>query len=167
MAVEHQPQTQAQPRRLQILGLHHVTVICSSIERSVGFYRDLLGLRLVKQTLNHDDPNARHFYFGDAVGSPGTVITCMEYPFMDEGSVGRGSTHHFALGVESPEELEGWRQYLESRGVSCTQVLDRTYFKSIYFRDPDGHVIELASRGPGFLVDEPPESLGSRMVTPP
>jgi glyoxylase I family protein len=159
--VSHQEQ-----RRLQITGLHHVTLICGNIERSVAFYRDLLGLRLVKQTLNHDDPNARHFFFGDAVGTPGTVITCMEYPYMEEGNIGRGSTHHFALAVESAEELEGWRQYLESRGVSCTQVLDRTYFRSIYLRDPDGHVVELACRAPGFTVDEPPEALGSRLITP-
>lgn len=159
--------SQPEPRRLQITGIHHITVICASLDRSLGFYRDLLGLRLVKQTLNHDDPNARHFYFGDATGAPGTVITCMEYPYMEEGSVGRGSTHHFALCVESAEELEGWRHYLESRGVSCTAVLDRTYFKSIYFRDPDGHVIELSTRTPGFTADELEESLGTRMITPP
>ena len=155
-------------RRLRITGIHHITVICANLERSVAFYRDVLGLRLIKQTLNQDDRNARHFFFsGDALGAPGTVITCMEYPYMEEGTVGRGSTHHFALCVESDDELEGWRRYLESRGVGSTQVLDRTYFKSIYLRDPDGHVIELASRAPGFTVDELAEHLGTRMITPP
>ena len=69
---------------------------------------------------------------------------------MDEGEVGRGSTHHFALLVEIAEELEGWRHYLQSRGVGCTEVLDRQFFKSIYLRDPDGHIVELATRAPGF-----------------
>ncbi len=164
MSTEAQP---AEPRRLAIRGIHHVTLICSSIERSVAFYRDVLGLRLVKQTVNQDDPNARHFYFGGGAGEPGTVITCMEYPFMEEGTVGRGSTHHFAFLVETPEELEGWRQYLLSRGIGCTEALDRTYFKSIYLRDPDGHIVEIASRGPGFTADEAPEELGRRMINPP
>ena len=154
----------AEPRRLQIRGIHHITLICSDLERSVAFYQDTLGMRVVKRTRNPDDPDARHFFFGDAVGTPGTVITCMEYPQMETGAVGRGSTHHFALVVESAEELEGWRSYLQSRGVGCTEALDRTYFRSIYLRDPDGHIIELATRGPGFTVDEPAEQLGSRFI---
>ncbi len=155
-----------EPRRLQIRGLHHITLIVASIDRSLAFYRDLLGLRLVKKTVNQDDPNARHFYFGDGAGSPGTVITCMEYPYMDEGAVGRGSTHHFALLVESADELEGWRHYLQSRGVSCTEAMDRKYFTSIYLRDPDGHIVEIATRGPGFAVDEPPAEFGTRFIPP-
>jgi glyoxylase I family protein len=156
--------TPPEPRRLQIRGIHHITLICTNLDRSVGFYRDVLGMRLVKQTFNHDDRSARHFYFGDATGAPGTVITCMEYPQMEPGAVGRGSTHHFALLVDSAEELEGWRSYLTSRGIGCTEPLDRTYFRSVYLRDPDGHIIELATRGPGFAVDEPAESLGSRFI---
>ena len=163
----HPPPPQAPERRLQIRGIHHITLICASIDRSVAFYRDVLGLRLVKQTVNADDPNARHFFFGDAEGSPGTVITLFEYPQMDPGKVGRGSTHHFALLVESGEELQGWREYLTSRGIPCTEVLDRVYFKSLYVRDPDGHIVELASREPGFTVDEPVEALGSRLIPPP
>jgi len=150
-------------RRLQIRGLHHVTIICSSLERTVGFYRDVLGLRLVKETVNPDDPNARHYFFGDAAGTPGTLLSFFEYPHMEPGRQGVGATHHVALCVESEEELEGWRQWLASQGVPCTEVLDRTYFKSIYLRDPDGHVVEIASRGPGFAVDE---ELGGRLNTP-
>lgn len=137
-------------RRLRIAGLHHITLISADLERSTAFYRDLLGLRLLEAGVNQDDPGARHFYFGDAGGAPGTVITLFEYPQMEAGSVGVGSTHHFALCVESEDELEGWRGWLESRGVPCTEILDRTFFKSVYLRDPDGHIVELATRGPGF-----------------
>src|SRR3954454_9648083 len=151
-------------RRLQIRGIHHITLICSDLERSVAFYQDTLGLRVVKRTVNADDPGARHFLFGAAAGTPGTVITCMEYPQMEEAGVGRGGTHHFALSVSSEAEVEGWRQYLQSRGIGCTEVLDRTYFKSIYLRDPDGHIVEIASTGPGFSVDEPAELLGGKMI---
>jgi catechol 2,3-dioxygenase-like lactoylglutathione lyase family enzyme len=156
----------AEPRRLQITGVHHITLICRNLERTTAFYRDLLGLGLVKQTVNSDDPNARHFYFGDAEGTPGTLVTAFEYPRMEDGNVGAGSTHHFALCVESAEELEGWRAYLGSQGVPCTEVMDRTYFKSIYLRDPDGHIIELATRGPGFAVDERAGELGGRTSVP-
>ena len=153
-------------RRLRIAGLHHVTILCRDAERSATFYRELLGMRLVKQTANHDDPGARHLFFGDAEGRPGTLVSCLEYPQLEEGKVGVGSTHHFALAVETAEELEGWRAYLTSRGVPCTDVLDRTYFRSLYLRDPDGHIVELATRGPGMTVDEPAEELGRRTVTP-
>ena len=151
-------------RRLRIAGLHHVTLICKDVERSVDFYRNLLGMRVVKQTVNDDDRGARHLFFGDEEGKPGTLITCLEYPELDEGSVGRGSTHHFALAVESEEELAAWRDYLGSRSVPCTDVMDRTYFKSVYLRDPDGHIVELATLGPGLTVDEPLEELGRRPV---
>jgi catechol 2,3-dioxygenase-like lactoylglutathione lyase family enzyme len=151
-------------RRLRIAGLHHITLICADAERSVGFYRNLLGMRLVKQTVNEDDRGARHLFFGDEEGRPGTLITCLEYGDLDEGSVGRGSTHHFALAVDSEQELGAWRDYLVSRGIATTEVMDRTYFKSIYLRDPDGHIVELATDGPGLTADEPLEDLGRKPV---
>ncbi|MEA2366680.1 MAG: glyoxylase family protein [Thermoleophilaceae bacterium] len=136
-------------RRLRIAGIHHITLLCADLERSVAFYRNLLGMSVVKQTVNEDDRRAQHLFFGDEQGTPGTLVTCLEYPDLDEGSVGRGSTHHFALAVESDEELAAWREYLVSRGISTTEVMDRTYFRSIYVRDPDGHIVEIvASTGP-------------------
>ena len=142
-----------EPRRLSIAGIHHITLICKSLERSSAFYRNLLGMRLVKQAANEDDPDARHLFFGDDQASPGTLITCLEYPQMEAGKVGFGSTHHFALAVADREELEGWREYLTAQGVACTEVMDRTFFHSIYLRDPDGHIVELATAGPGIEPD--------------
>ena len=72
--------------------------------------------------------------------------------------MGPGSTHHFALGVGTEEELVAWHDYLSGRGVPCTEVMDRVYFKSLYVRDPDGHIVELATEGPGLTVDERPEA---------
>ena len=134
-----------EPRRMRLLGLHHVTVICSDLQRTTAFYRDLLGLALVRETVNDDDPDARHFWFGDGTGTAGTLLSFMEYPLLPKGVVGVGSTHHFALVVESAEELEAWRDYLRSRDVECTDVFDRGGLRSIYLRDPDGNIVEIAT----------------------
>ncbi|HEX6651915.1 MAG TPA: VOC family protein [Thermoleophilaceae bacterium] len=128
---------------MRITGIHHITLLVSDVERSLAFYRNVLGMQLVKQTVNDDDGSARHFIFGDADGQP--LVTCLEYPDLDEGKVGRGSTHHFALAVESEEELAAWRTYLTEKGIPTTDVLDRTGAKSIYLRDPDGHIVEIAA----------------------
>ena len=136
----------ADPRRLRITGLHHLTLLCADVERSASFYRDLLGMRLVDRSRNPDDPNAEHLMFGGDGVAGGTMVTCMSYPELEEGFVGRGSTHHFALAVESDDELSAWRDYLRSRGVEASEVYDRGRFKSIYLRDPDGHLVEIATQ---------------------
>jgi glyoxylase I family protein len=139
-------ETSGEPRRMRITGLHHVTLIARNLEATTAFYRDLLGLALVEQSSNDDDPDARHFWFGDAVGSAGTMVSFLEYPNMPEGTVGVGSTHHLALAVDSAEELEAWRDYLRGRGVQTTDVFERGRFRSLYLRDPDDHILELATR---------------------
>ena len=133
------------PRRLRITGLHPVTLLCADVDRSASFYRDLLGMQLVERSRNPDDPNAAHLVCGTGDVAGGTLVTCMAYPELEEGIVGRGSTHHFALAVESEEELAGWRDYLRARGVPCSEVFQRGRFRSLYFRDPDGHLLEIAT----------------------
>src|SRR2546430_1153438 len=81
---------------------------------SVAFSGNLLGRRALKRSTNPEAPGARHRFFGDAEGRRGTLITCLEYPQMKPGEVGIGSTHHFALAVESEAELSAWRDYLVS-----------------------------------------------------
>ncbi len=139
-------------RRMQLTGLHHLTAISADIERTIGFYRDVLGLGVVRDAPSDDDPGARHVWFGagDARTPVGGMVSFLHYPEMPAGVVGTGSTHHFAFVVESAEELDAWRDYLRSRGEECTDVLDRGAFSSVYLRDPDGHIVEIASRGPGF-----------------
>jgi glyoxylase I family protein len=135
----------AQPRRMRLLGLHHVTIICADLQRTTDFYRDVLGLALVREGVNDDDPDARHFWFGDAHGTAGTLMSFMEYPQMEQAKVGVGSVHHVALSVASGEELDAWRDYLRSRGVDCTDVFERGGLRSIYLRDPDQNIIEIAT----------------------
>jgi len=130
---------------MSLTGIHHVTLISRDLQRTTAFYRDLLGLSLVREQRSDDDPDARHFWFGDAEGTPGTLLSFLEYPQMPDGTVGAGSTHHIALGVGSAEEQVAWRDHLRSRGVPCTEVLERELSRSIYVRDPDGHILEIAA----------------------
>jgi glyoxalase family protein len=130
---------------MRLLGLHHVTIICADLERTTAFYRDVLGLALVREGVNDDDPDARHFWFGDAQATAGTLLSFMEYPEMEAAKVGVGSVHHVALGVASTEELEAWRDYLRSHEVECTDVFERGGLRSIYLRDPDGTIIEITT----------------------
>jgi catechol 2,3-dioxygenase-like lactoylglutathione lyase family enzyme len=142
-------------------GLHHVTAIARDLERTTAFYRDVLGLELVEAGVNDDDPGTRHFWFGAAGGPPGTLVSFLEYPEMAEGRAGAGATHHFALEVGSPEDLVAWLEHLRDRGIPCTEVFQRGAFSSVYLRDPDGHIIELATRGPGFGGEAGPGRLWS------
>jgi glyoxalase family protein len=130
---------------MRVTGLHHVTAITRDLKATTAFYRDVLGLALVREEANPDDPEARHFWFGDAEGRAGTLVSFLEYPELADSPAGGGSTHHFALAVASVEELAAWVDYLRSRGVETTDVLERGALRSIYLRDPDGRIVEIAT----------------------
>ena len=131
-------------RQMRITGLHHVTALTRDLDAVTAFYRDTLGLALVREETNADDPDARHFWFGDPTGRAGTLVSFLEYPELEEGAAGAGGLHHFALAVDSAEELEAWVEYLRSKDVETTDVLERGSFRSIYLRDPDGRIVEIA-----------------------
>jgi glyoxalase family protein len=225
---------------MQLAGLHHVTCVCAEAQRTLDFYRDRLGFSLVKKTVNFDDPHSYHLYFGDEVGSPGTLITFFEWPRAEAGRLGRGTlesigletpsvseesegedpdglrlrlypaekprvrdvtaignpdlyaglfaddaplhfadpieeaaligagtTHHIAWRARDDAEENAWFTRLGEVGLRPTEMQDRKYFRSIYFRMPDGLLIEIATDEPGFLVDEPAESLGQGLSLPP
>jgi glyoxalase family protein len=150
-----------------IQGLHHITLVCANAQRTVDFYTSVLGQRLVKKTVNFDDPGSYHLYFGDEVGRPGSAITFFEWPGAPQGKPGIGGTHHFALQVEDYSGLLKWKRRLTDLGLTVEGPLDRHYFTSIYFNDPDGAIIEIATRGPGWTVDEAPDRLGQEYRQPP
>ncbi|MBE2269930.1 MAG: VOC family protein [Anaerolinea sp.] len=152
---------------MTILGLHHITLVSSNAQRTVDFYTRILGLRLVKKTVNFDDPSSYHLYFGDETGRPGTAITFFEWKNAPRGTWGMGGTHHFALTVKDYDGLLKWKRRLNDLGTPVEGPLDRNYFKSIYLRDPDGAIVEIATRGPGWTVDEAPDRLGMEQRDPP
>ena len=288
---------------VQPSGIHHVTALAADPEKNVAFYTRVLGLRLVKQTVNFDAPHIWHLYYGDATGSPSTLMTFFPWPGVTPGKEGSGLTtkssfsvpreginwwfdrlklievnpslsadgqeitfrdsagmqlslvatdgdtrsgwdgvgsipqefavrglhsvtlsqkvidptsellvadlgmthsgdtksgasftmgdgnsvaqvevlggvlerglqaggtvHHVAFRAPDLNTMESWRQELSSRGIAVTEVLDRQYFKSIYFREPGGVLFEIATDDPGFETDEPLLELGRKLKLPP
>ena len=152
---------------MTVTGLHHITLVCTDAQRTVDFYTQVLGLRLVKKTVNFDDPGAYHLYFGDELGRPGSAVTFFEWPQAARGYPGIGGTHHFALTAADYPALLQWKRRLTDLNISVEGPRDRVYFKSIYFHDPDGAILEIATRGPGWTVDEEPAALGEQFRQPP
>ena len=96
-----------EPRRMRLLGLHHVTVICADLQRTTAFYRDLLGLALVRETVNDDDPERATSGSATATGRRERCCPSWSTPEMEPGMVGVGSAHHFALAVASGRRARG------------------------------------------------------------
>jgi len=152
---------------MEITGLHHITIVANDAQRTVNFYTQVLGLRLVKLTVNFDAPESYHLYFGDETGRPGTAITFFEWPGAPLGKPGIGGTHHFALRVPTYDALLKWKRRLTDRGIAVNGPLNRNYFTSIYLNDPDGTIVEIATDGPGWTVDEAVDTLGAEYREPP
>jgi glyoxalase family protein len=123
---------------MRLLGLHHITMITGDAQATVDLYADTLGLRLVKTTVNFDDPGAYHLYFGDETGAPGTILTWFEYAGAAPGRAGAGMIHTVQLGVTSGDALDFWRERLGDAGVRATRDAD-----SLLFEDREGLGLEL------------------------
>ena len=280
---------------MKLEGIHHITAITADAQRNVDFYAGVLGLRLVKKTVNQDNPTVYHLFFADENGDPGSDLTFFEFPGVAPGRAGAGDVHRVvwrvgsgdsldfwkerlaANGIEAQregetllfadpeglehellvanipdapliaehpevpaelalqgfhavraysavpdasrsllealefepvgegweargaqrgglylydeppaersmqgagsvhhvawasqiEELEDWRERAISAGAQPTPLIDRFYFRSVYFREPSGVLFEIATLGPGFTVDEPLEHLGEKLSLPP
>lgn len=270
-----------------VAGLHHVTALSSDPQKTYDFYTGILGLRLVKKTINFDQPDVYHLYFGNESGAPGTLLTFFPYPGLPKGRKGKGqlittsfsipensldfwmkrldqhgipyegpkkrfeelvlafedsdglglelvasnerkgglfgitlcvecpertadlliqmdhtllktsdnrlryassgpgfvdivcqpdallgeagagTVHHVAFATTNEQTQLEARKKLVQRGLNVTPVLDRQYFRSIYFREPGGVLFEIATIPPGFTIDEPLEHLGEALKLPP
>jgi len=123
---------------MKLDGMHHITMITGDAQRNVEFYADVLGLRLVKKTVNFDAPEAYHLYFGDEQGSPGSILTWFEFAGARPGRAGAGMIHTIQLGVASEESLDFWPGRLESKGYPSERGE-----RSLSFEDYDGLRFEL------------------------
>lgn len=120
----------------RILGLHHITAIADNAKRNLDFYTQVLGVRLVKKTVNFDDPGTYHFYFGNENGTPGTILTFFPWEGVGQGTNGSGMATHIGYSVPKGS-LAFWKDRLKSFSVN---VEEGEIFgeKMISFKDPDG-----------------------------
>jgi glyoxalase family protein len=133
---------------MQILGLHHITAIASDPRRNLAFYTGVLGLRLVKRTVNFDDPRTYHFYYGDRVGTPGSILTFFPWTGLQRGRAGTGQAGAIAFSV-GPDALTFWEDRLHAHGVATSARASRFGESVLMFADPDGLGLELvATREP-------------------
>ena len=141
-------------------GFHHVTFVARDSGASIAFYRDLLGFDLVAQ------PDAASLVFGNAQGQPGTLLAVQTRPDLNRGAPGVGGVHHVALRVTDEDQQLKWKRRLTDAGFPVSGPYDRGWFTSIYFTDPDGQILEIATEGPGFDIDEPLDALGQTLIQP-
>ena len=123
-------------------GIHHITAIAGEPKRHVAFYRDLLGLRLVKRTVNFDDPTTWHLYYGDETGTPGTALTFFVWKDLPSGRHGSGEPQEIAFAV-SETALNFWRKRLSDKGIAHSNPPARFGEQVIAFVDHDGHKLEI------------------------
>ena len=128
---------------MQLEALHHITMITGDARDNVRFYADVLGLRMVKKTVNFDDPLSYHLYYGDETGAPGSILTWFEAPGAPSGRAGAGMIHRIDLGVPSAAALDFWAERLAAHGVAAERTGD-----ALVFADPDGLALALVVAGP-------------------
>jgi glyoxalase family protein len=135
-----------------IPGIHHVTAICSEPQQNVDFYCGVLGLRLVKLTVNFDDPGSYHLYFGDERGRPGTIMTFFAWPGAPRGRIGPPQVTETAFAVPVGASAF-WSERLQEHGVAVEPCVSRFGEQVLSFADPDGLRLEIvASTEPGGPV---------------
>ena len=126
----------------KILGLHHITAIAGDAQRNYDFYTKVLGLRMLKKTVNFDDPQTYHFYFGDGVGTPGSILTFFPWPGVKKGENGAGMAT--GIGYSVPEgSLEFWKERFEKFNVPHNGISKKFGEDVLAFQDPDGLNLEL------------------------
>lgn len=153
------------PPQYAIRGLEGVTLNVSSLEPTSAALTEAMGFRKVAEYLE-DGHRAAAFEVGP--GGPGSAVRLIERPDLRRGGlIGAGGVHHVAFRTPNEEEQAAWRSRLISAGLRPTSVIDRYYFRSIYFREPGGVLFEIATEGPGFTADEDVERLGERLALPP
>src|SRR5882724_10906710 len=126
----------------QILGIHHITAIAGDPQTNIDFYTNVLGLRLVKLTVNFEDPGTYHLYYGDGVGHPGTILTFFPWPKAPRGARGTGQVTETAFAIRE-NSVRFWTTRLAEHGVKFQGPFERFGEQVISFADPDGMGVEL------------------------
>jgi glyoxalase family protein len=146
------------PEEHQLRGFYSATLAVSDVEPTAEILTDVLGFAF------EADHDGRRRY-RSATGGPGSVVDLVETE-RERGEMGVGTVHHVAFEAADVDELEQWREAYAAAGLKPTQLIDRTYFHSIYTREPGGVLYEVATPEPGFILDEDLADLGSRLTLP-
>jgi glyoxalase family protein len=154
------PWTSAVPREAAVRGVHSVTLTVHEPGATVGFLRDVFGFDRIEET-------AGRIRMGASGGEPGRIVDVVHDPGAARAANGLGTVHHVAFAIGSAGEQLAVRDDLIERGFDVTDVMDRQYFTSIYFREPGGVLFEVATVEPGFTVDEAMVALGEELKLPP
>lgn len=155
------------PVEYAIRGIYGVAIAVREFKKIEPVLRQLLGFKRNKQYRipGHRDESLIVFTLGE--GGPGKVIHIIEQPLVAAAQLGRGGVHHVAFRVSDEDEQRKWNARLQKLGIGTSGIIDRFYFKSLYFRIARDILFELATDGPGFATDEPLETLGERLSLPP
>jgi glyoxalase family protein len=139
---------------MKLEGIHHITAITGDAPSNVAFYTAVLGLRMVKKTVNQDDPTVYHLFYGDEHGSPGADLTFFEYPGAPAGRAGAGMVHRILWRVSGEAALDFWARRLSAQGVWCERAQS-----GLRFADPEGleHELLIASSDDAPLIAEAPD----------
>ncbi len=154
------------PAEVAIRGLGAVTLVVDSLDVSAHFLEHALGFKRTGEYAFPDNPSRTAAIFETGAGGLGAEVHLEARPDLPPARQGIGGVHHVAFRVADEEQHIEWHDRLQRLGVGVTQVIDRYYFRSIYFREPGGVLYEIATDGPGFTGDEDPAHLGERSIAP-
>jgi catechol 2,3-dioxygenase-like lactoylglutathione lyase family enzyme len=153
------PWTTEVPAEHAIRGFHSATLAEEGYEETAALLRDVMGLREVGHEGNR-------YRFQMAQGGPASIVDVVVAPDGRPGRLGTGTVHHIAWRTPDDAQQLAWRKQLVGEGFNVSPVMDRTYFHSIYYREPGGILFEIATDPPGFALDEDPDHLGERLMLP-
>jgi len=155
------------PDEFALRGFYSVVLSIPSIDQLDWIFKDILNYEEVERADWIDGKSNSVVYSTIQNGGPGSEIWLLEQPLKGRGRLGAGGIHHVAFRVDDLEIQEKWHSLLTQAGFRVSSIIDRFWFRSIYFRVSNGILFEIATDGPGFDIDEEPEKLGEKLVLPP
>jgi glyoxalase family protein len=150
-----------------IRGMHSVTLTVQAIEPTAAVLTEVLGFRPIHEISSTNGRTHKQVIYETGLGGPGAQVRVEAAPHLPPERQGWGGVHHIAFRTPNDEEQIMWHQRIHQAGLRVTEVIDRYYFKSIYFREPGGILFEIATDGPGFTADEHIDHLGEQLALPP
>lgn len=155
------------PEGFALRGFYSIVLSMPSVEQLDGIFTEILNFETAAQAKWLDGQSEATIYSTRQGGGPGREVWLLEQPEAGIGRLGAGGTHHVAFRVKDFETEKEWRNHLIDSGLHVSGLIDRFWFRSIYFRVSNGILFEIATDGPGFAIDEELESLGEKLVLPP